>query len=133
MVLISLSVLILVAHGILLSPAGYRDQPQIHRIIREKSHVVGPMGDIVEWQSLRAQEYRYSILVLIARFGELFGVRRPLQFEQPPKPAGQYEEAMAESKAKTTTLVEEYLENQPQPTPKVGGKPKETGDGEEQT
>jgi len=35
----------------------------------------GAMGSIVEWQSLKMQEYRYSVLVAIARFFELFGVR----------------------------------------------------------
>jgi hypothetical protein len=59
-VLISLSVLVLMAHAILISPIGYRDPNQIYRIIREKSRVQGPMGSIVEWQSLRTQEYRYS-------------------------------------------------------------------------
>lgn len=132
-VLLSLSALILIAHGILLSPAGYREESQINRIIREKSRVVGPMGDIVEWQSLRTQEYRYNLLVYIARFAELFGVRRPVRFEHQPKPAGDYDATVHGTETKPATLLEEYLENQPQPAPKVGGKPKETGDGEEQT
>src|SRR5512136_1523308 len=89
-VLISLSVLILIAHAILLSPAGYRDARQIHRIIRDKSRVQGPMGNIVEWQSLRTQEYRYTLLIAITRFAELFGVRRPTRFE-PPVAAGDYD------------------------------------------
>src|SRR4030067_48667 len=50
-VLISLSVLILIAHAVLLSPAGYRDPRQIHRLIREKSRLEGPMGDIVEGEA----------------------------------------------------------------------------------
>ncbi len=32
---------------------------QIHRIVREKARVQGAMGSIVEWQSLKMQEYRY--------------------------------------------------------------------------
>ena len=81
-VLISLSVLVLIAHAILLSPAGYRDPRQIHRIIHEKSRVEGPMGNIVEWQSLRTQEYRYRLLMGIAHFAELFGVRKPARFSR---------------------------------------------------
>jgi len=92
-VLISLSVLVLMAHGILISPIGYRDPDQIYRIIRTKSRVEGPMGAIVEWQSLRTQEYRYRLLVGIAKFWELFGVRRPVRFE-PPAVAGEFEEVL---------------------------------------
>ena len=51
------------------------------------------MASIVEWQSLRMQEYRYGILIGISRFFALFGVRRPLRFE-PPAPAGEYDEAV---------------------------------------
>jgi hypothetical protein len=127
LVLISFSVLILIAHAILLSPVGYRDQQQIHRIIRDKSRVLGPMGDIVEWQSLRTQEYRYNLLVLVSRFAELFGVRRPLRFEHQPIPAGDYDEATQKSETKESTLLDNYLESEPVPEPKVGGKPKETG------
>jgi hypothetical protein len=94
-VLISFTVLVLIAHAILISPLGYRDPKQIHRIIRDKSRVVGSMGNIVEWQSLRAQEYRYNILVLISQFFELFGVRRPVRFEKPVE-AGAYEDVNLE-------------------------------------
>jgi len=88
-VLISLSILILMAHAILISPIGYREPKDIHRIIREKSRIEGEMGNIVEWQSLRAQEYRYGVLKAIAKFWELFGVRRPVRFTR-PVPAGDY-------------------------------------------
>lgn len=91
LVLISLSVLVLMAHAILLSPIGYREPEQIRRIVREKARAEGPTGAIVEWQSLRAQEYRYHLLVAISRFWELFGVRRPMRFEA-PVPAGDYDE-----------------------------------------
>jgi amino acid transporter len=88
-VLISLSVLVLMAHIILISPSGYRAPKDIYRIVREKSRIQGEIGSIVEWQSLRAQEYRYRVLTSIARFWELFGVRRPLRYE-PPVAAGDY-------------------------------------------
>jgi hypothetical protein len=124
-VLISLSVLILIAHAILISPAGYRDPRQIHRIIREKSHVQGPMGNIVEWQSLRTQEYRYQILIGIARFAELFGVRRPVRFER-PVPAGSFEEVMSNIEhEEAPSPLAQYLINPEEP--RLGGKPKETG------
>jgi hypothetical protein len=47
------------------------------------------VGNIVEWQSLRVQEYRYRLLQGIAKFWELFGVRRPMRFE-PPISAGEF-------------------------------------------
>jgi hypothetical protein len=124
-VLISLTVLVLIAHAILLSPAGYRDPRQIHRIIREKSRVQGAMGTIVEWQSLRTQEYRYTLLVSIARFAELFGVRRPARFE-PPAPAGSYESISHDDRPEAPSLLEQYLDSQPKAEPQLGGKPKET-------
>src|SRR5512136_540742 len=79
-VLISFSVLILAANTLLLSPIGYRDPKQIYRIVREKARVHGSMASIVEWQSLKMQEYRYTLLLLVTRFFDLFGVRNPVQF-----------------------------------------------------
>jgi hypothetical protein len=101
-VLISLTVLIFMAHAILVSPIGFRTPRDIHRIIRHKSRVQGQMGNIVEWQSLAVQEYRYRLLGNIAKFWELFGVRRPLRYE-PPVAAGDYLEA-AEYHASGTFL-----------------------------
>jgi hypothetical protein len=121
-VLISLGILILMAHAILLSPIGYRDPNQIHRIVREKSRVQGPMGSIVEWQSLRTQEYRYLLLGSIARFWELFGVRRPMRYEKPVA-AGEYEDAIQQGEA-DRTFLDPYLK--PEEEPRLGGKPKET-------
>ncbi|HSB65157.1 MAG TPA: hypothetical protein VLD65_01185, partial [Anaerolineales bacterium] len=128
-VLISLSVLVLIAHAILLSPIGYRDARQIHRIIRDKSRVQGPMGNIVEWQSLRTQEYRYKLLIAISRFAELFGVRRPTRFD-PPIPAGDYDESVHSESEDIPSLLEQYL-NDKKGEPRLGGKPPETGPGEE--
>ncbi len=128
-VLISLTILVLTAHAILISPIGYRTPRTIHRIIREKSRVQGPMGTIVEWQSMRTQEYRYSLLVLASRFWELFGVRRPLRFE-PPIPAGDYEEVVTNGHPQTATFEDQYLDGQPKAEPHAGGKPPETSDTE---
>jgi hypothetical protein len=129
LVLISLSVLVLIAHAILLSPAGYRDAEQIHRIIRDKSHVLGPIGNIVEWQSLRTQEYRFRLLIAVARFAELFGVRKPMRFEK-PIPAGDYDEAITSDHPDTPSLLADYLKKKEEP--RVGGKPKETDRGDDQ-
>ncbi len=78
-VLITFSLLILTANLLLISPIGYRDARQIYRIVREKARVQGSMASIVEWQSLKMQEYRHTLrnhlLVFITRFYELFGVR----------------------------------------------------------
>jgi len=123
LVLIALIVLVLIAHAILISPVGYRNPEDIRRIIREKSHVHGPMGDIVTWQSLRTQEYRYGLIVKIARFAELFGVRRPVRFE-PPAPAGEFDDALIQQPP--TSLVDVYTHNQPLPEVKLGGPPANT-------
>ena len=72
--LVSFSTLFLVAHLILLSPAGYRAPKQIYRIVREKARVQGAMATIVEWQAFRMQEYRYRLMTTIASLLELFGV-----------------------------------------------------------
>jgi hypothetical protein len=113
-VLISFTILALTAHGILLSPIGYREPRQIHRIVREKARVHGAMGSIVEWQSLRMQEYRYALLVGIARFWELFGVRRPVRYEK-PAPAGDYDHALHVDHPEAPSLLAQYLEPAPRP------------------
>jgi len=131
LVLISLSILVLMAHAILISPIGYRRPEQIHRIIRDKARVTGPMGSIVEWQALKTQEYRYSLLVGVARFWEFFGVRRPVRFE-PPLAAGEYDEAMHVEHPGTRSVLEEYMHAHPS-EPKLGGPPKETPSTDEES
>jgi hypothetical protein len=120
-VLISFSILILVANLVLISPIGARDPVTIHRIVREKARVQGAMASIVEWQSMRMQEYRYSVLIVIARFFELFGVRRPVR--EAPITAGDYDHALHVDHPEAPSLLDQYL-NKPQP--KVGGSPKQT-------
>ncbi len=124
LVLISLSALILIAHALLISPIGYRDPDRIYRIVRVKSRIQGPMGAIVEWQSLKTQEYRYHLLVAITRFAEWFGVRRPMRFE-PPVPAGEYDQVMQREHLEARSFLDQYLATQPQPAPRLGGAPKE--------
>jgi Amino acid permease len=121
-VLVSFTILAIAAHMMLLSPLGFREPKQIHRIVRDKARVQGAMASIVEWQSLRMQEYRYSILVGIARFFELFGVRRPIRFEHPAV-AGDYDHALHVDHPEAPSLLEQYLDH---PEPKLGGVPKET-------
>jgi hypothetical protein len=128
-VLISFSILVLAAHALLLSPIGLRDPKQIHRIVREKARVKGSMASIVEWQSLKMQEYRYTLLVAVTHFFEWFGVRRPLRFEPLPAPAGDYDHAVHSENPDAPSLLSKYLE--PQPEPQAGGSPKETEPGEE--
>jgi hypothetical protein len=122
-VLISFSVLALAAHLMLLSPNGYRDPDQIHRIVRKKARVQGHMASIVEWQSLKMQEYRYTILVAVSRFFELFGVRRPLRYE-PPAASGDYERAIHASLENEDSFLAPYLTDND--VPRLGGKPNET-------
>jgi hypothetical protein len=131
-VLISFSLLILGAHALLISPIGLRDPRQIHRIVREKARVQGSMGSIVEWQSLKMQEYRFSIrtrvLVSVTRLFAMFGVYRPVRFEPQPVVAGDYDHALHTDEPNAPSILEQYLDK---PEPKVGGQPKETTPPEE--
>ena len=120
--LISFSLLALAAHMMLLSPLGHREPRQIHRIVRDKARVQGAMASIVEWQSLRMQEYRYSLLVGISRFFGSFGVYRPVRYD-PPVVAGDYDHALHVDHPEAPSLLERYLEK---PQPRLGGSPKET-------
>jgi hypothetical protein len=129
-VLISFSILVLAANLLLISPIGRREPKQIHRILREKARVQGAMASIVEWQSLRMQEYRYRVLVAVARFFELFGVHSPARYEVPVA-AGEYDHALHVDHPEAASFLEQYLEKQPK-EPKVGGAPKETAPGEEE-
>ncbi len=129
-VLISFSVLVLAANLLLISPIGLRDPRTIHRIVRQKARVQGSMASIVEWQSLRMQEYRFTVLVFITRLFELFGVRRPLRFET-PIPAGDYNHAVHSDHPEAPSLLEQYLESKPK-QPAVGGAPRETAPGNEE-
>jgi hypothetical protein len=122
MVLISFSVLVIAANAMLISPIGFRDPKQIHRIVRDKARVQGAMASIVEWQSLRMQEYRYTVLTGVTKFFELFGVRRPTRFD-PPVAAGDYDHALHVDHPEAPSLLEQYLEK---PQPRVGGSPKQT-------
>jgi hypothetical protein len=129
-VLISFSVLVLAANLLLISPIGVRGPQKIHRIVREKARVQGSMASIVEWQSLRMQEYRYQVLVGLTHLFELFGVRRPLRFET-PIPAGDYDHAIHSDHPEAPSLLEQYLDNKPK-KPTVGGAPKQTAPGEDE-
>jgi hypothetical protein len=128
--LISFSVLFISAHLVILSPLGYRDPKQIHRIVRDKARIRGAMASIVEWQALKMQEYRYSLLVAIARFWQFFGVNRPVRYD-PPAIAGDYNEALHVDHPDAPSLLEQYLDQKPT-TPKVGGPPRQTAPGDEE-
>jgi hypothetical protein len=123
-VLITFSLLVIGAHIVLISPIGQRNVEQIHRIVREKARVQGSMASIVEWQSLRMQEYRYKVLVGVTRVFELFGVRRPLRYEPVPVSPGEYDDAVHSDHPEAPSFLEQYLT--PPSEPKVGGSPKET-------
>jgi hypothetical protein len=124
--LISFSILAVLAHMLLLSPLGYREPKQIHRIVREKARVQGAMGSIVEWQSLRMQEYRYAILVGASRFFSWFGIIRPVRYD-PPVPAGAYDQALHVDRPDAPSFIEQYVK---EPEPRIGGAPRETEPGE---
>jgi hypothetical protein len=119
-VLISFTLLALAAHALLISPIGARTPTQIHRIVREKARVQGAMASIVEWQSLRMQEYRYHLLVGISRFFALLGVRRPARYE-PPAPAGDYDHALHVDHPEAPSLLDKYIQRPPSAPLKEGG------------
>ncbi|HEY3312660.1 MAG TPA: hypothetical protein VGK00_13550 [Anaerolineales bacterium] len=123
--LLTFTTLFTSAHLVLLSPIGYRDPKQIHRIVREKARVRGAMASIVEWQSLRMQEYRYDLLVGIVRFYELFGIHRPVRLERPAV-AGDYDHALHVDHPDAPSLLEQYLNKT---EPKLGGSPMQTEKG----
>jgi amino acid transporter len=80
--LVSFTILAVIAHIALLSPAGFREAKQVYRIVHDKARVQGSMASIVKWQAYKMQEYRYRLMIGIAGFLELFGVgqrtRRPI-------------------------------------------------------
>lgn len=121
-VLITFSMLILMANALLLSPIGHRDPKSIHRIVREKARVQGSMASIVEWQSLKMQEYRYSLYNRLADFMVIFGVRKLQRFDH-PIPAGEFEDALHADHPEAPSFLDAYL---PKPEPRAGGAPKET-------
>jgi hypothetical protein len=108
-VLISFSTLALAAHALLLSPLGFREPKSIHRIVRTKARVRGTMASIVEWQSLRMQEYRYTLLTAISQFFGLLGVYRPVRYEK-PIPAGTYENAVHNDATDEDSFLAPYLD-----------------------
>jgi hypothetical protein len=108
-VLISFSLLALAAHALLLSPLGFREPKQIHRIVRDKARVQGAMASIVEWQSLKMQEYRYALLMSLARFFGIFGIRRPVNLTV-PAPAGDYDHALHVDHPEAPSLLAAYLD-----------------------
>jgi hypothetical protein len=122
-VLISFSVLAISAHFLLLSPIGYRKPDQIHRIVRTKARVQGTMGAIVEWQSLKMQEYRYRLLVGLSQLFGLFGVHRP-GFSEKPVASGDYDDAINSSGDGEASFLSQYLDMPS--TPHIGGQPNQT-------
>ncbi len=127
-VLISFSILILAANLLLISPIGVRTPKQIHRIVREKARVQGSMASIVEWQSLKMQEYRYHVLMAITHFFGLLGVNRPVRYD-PPAVAGDYDHALHSDHPEAPSFLAQYLEKPEEP--RLGGKPKETAPAQE--
>jgi len=70
---------------VLISPVGYREPKQIYRIVREKARLHDAIASIVEWQFLRMQEYRYNVIVQVARFFELLGIAARCVSSRPPR------------------------------------------------
>jgi hypothetical protein len=125
--LITFTILFSSAHLLLISPLGHRSPEQIRRIVRDKARVQGAMGSIVEWQSVKMQQYRYSILVAISQLWALFGVIRPVRYAPPP-PSGDYDHALHVDHPEAASFLDQYIAK---PLPRLGGAPKQTEPGEE--
>jgi hypothetical protein len=115
-VLISFTILILTAHGLLVAPIGYRDPDAIFRIVRTMVRLQGAMGSIVEWQSLKMQGYRYQVLKGTQRFRESFGVRRPMRIERPVE-AGDYDHAVHTDHPEAPSILLPCLSQKPPADP----------------
>jgi hypothetical protein len=120
--LISFTILFTSAHLLLLSPLGHRSPEQIRRIVRDKARIQGAMGSIVEWQSVKMQQYRYSLLTAISRFWAAFGVIRPVRYDPPP-PSGDYDHALHIDHPDAPSFLDQYIDK---PEPRLGGAPKQT-------
>jgi hypothetical protein len=123
-VLISFSLLALLAHALLLSPLGFRNPTQIQRIVRDKARVQGSMASIVEWQSLKMQEYRYHLLTGVSKAFALVGVYRPVRYEVPVA-AGDYDHALHTDHPEAPSFLDQYIHPEPA-EPKLGGAPNVT-------
>ena len=121
-VLITFSLLILAANVLLLSPIGHRDPQSIHRIVREKARVQGSMASIVEWQSLKMQEYRYTLYNRLADFMVIFGVRKLPRYDLPIV-AGEFEDALHADHPEAPSFLDAYLNK---PDEQTGDAPGET-------
>ena len=86
------------------------------------------MASIVEWQSLKMQEYRYLLIqrlgIYAARFFELFGVHHPLRYTPAPPPAGEYDEAVHVDHPEAPSFLDQYLG--PKNPSHLGGAPNVT-------
>jgi len=89
--LITFSILFSGAHLILMSNIGSRSPEQIRYIVRDRARVQGAMASIVEWQSLRMQEYRYHLRTRASHYLEQIGVE--LEVGPAPLSAGPYNPA----------------------------------------
>jgi hypothetical protein len=121
--LITFTLLFSSAHLLLLAPLGRRDPKQIHRIVRDKARVQGAMASIVEWQSLKMQEYRYRVLVGISKLWSLIGVNRPVLYPRPVA-AGQYDDALHTDHPEAPSFLDQYLDEPS--APHIGGQPNVT-------
>ena len=106
--LLTFIIFFIMANLLLISPIGYRTPAQIYRIVRTKARIQSGMASIVEWQSLKMQEYRYHLLIAIHRLWELFGVRRPISIGPPPQ-AGDYDRAIDVDHPERRSILFDYM------------------------
>ena len=82
------------------------------------------MASIVEWQSLKMQEYRYSDPCRsFTLLGHCSGLYRPVRYEK-PVPAGDYDHALHVDHPGAPSFLAQYITEET--PPRLGGKPKQT-------
>jgi hypothetical protein len=107
--LLAFTIFFMIAHLLLVSPIGYRSPGQIYRIVRTKARIQSGMASIVEWQSLKMQEYRYHLLVAVHSFWALFGVRRSIRMVPPPE-ACDYDHALHADHPEYPSFLLDYMD-----------------------
>jgi hypothetical protein len=110
-ILIVFALLFIFAHLLIISPVGLRSPTQIHRIVRDKARVQGSMASIVEWQSLKMQEYRYSLVKMLSEWMQVMHIKVPVHFKEAlaPHEAGDYDHSLHPDDPSAESFLDEHI------------------------
>lgn len=110
--LITFTALFLLAHLVIISPGGLRSPEQIYRIVRDKARVQGSMASIVEWQSMKMQEYRYKVIRLLSSLMSIFNIRVLSDKLPPPIHVEDYDHSLHLDHPEAPSFLEKHIENE---------------------